>query len=106
MEEYIVNTKITLKEAYNKINENDDQLVFVVDDKEKVLFAISDGDIRRYILNGGTLEDNVMSLNKDSLITAESINKANQLCKQYKVVPVVDDKGRIKILVKKNFIFS
>lgn len=99
--DYIVSNKYSLKEVWDKINKNEDQLVFITNKENKILFAVSDGDIRRYLLGGGNIEDNVLNLNKNSVIVATTINEANKLCKQYKIVPVVNNKGILKILVKK-----
>lgn len=99
--DFISKSTHTLNCVYEQINKNEYQIVFVVDEQDKVLFAVSDGDIRRYLLSGGDLQDNVLKLNKNSLISSHSINEANILCKQYKLVPVLDDENRIKIIVSK-----
>ena len=98
IKDYILTSNTTLKDAYNKINNNNFQIVFVVDENDVVLFSISDGDIRRYILNGGTLEDSVLKLNKQ-FISAKTIHEATILSKQYKVVPMLEQNGCIKLLV-------
>lgn len=99
--DYILSLSATVKDAYNKINNNDFQIVFVVSNDNKVQFSISDGDIRRYILAGGKLEDDILNLSKN-VITAQNIHEGTKLSKQYKVVPIVDENGCAKSLVTKN----
>ena len=100
---YIIKNNTTIKEAYDKINENEHQIVFVVDNDEKLLFSITDGDIRRYLLSNNDLNNNVMELKKEC-ISSPSIQKAKLLCKEYKVVPVIDNLNHISILVFNNYI--
>ena len=101
--DYIILNNATLKDAYEKMNENEYQIVFVVDKDNKLLFAITDGDIRRHVLAKGTLEESVMVLSK-SCVTATSIYDAKKLCKEYKVVPIVNENNTIDILVFRDHI--
>jgi len=48
---YVISADSTLQEALEKINSNRHRIVFVVDDKNYLLGSLSDGDIRRWLLN-------------------------------------------------------
>ena len=52
----------TLLETINIINENTKGACFVVDEKEKLVGVITDGDIRRSILNNVNLESKVSEI--------------------------------------------
>ena len=101
IKDYTLLSNTILKDAYNKINNNNFQIVFIVDDNGAAICAISDGDIRRHILSGGTLEDDVLKLSKQ-LISAKTIHEATILSKQYKVVPMLEQSGVIKLLVTRD----
>ena len=52
IEEYLVGEQTTLKEAMARINTNGFGFVVIVDDQRKLLGVLTDGDIRRALLNG------------------------------------------------------
>lgn len=58
---YIINQKATIKEALVALNDNthDWQTLFVVDDNEKMIGTLTDGDIRRSLIAGAGLSDEV-----------------------------------------------
>ena len=51
-----------LIDAWKKINDNGKHTVFVVDEKNVLKGIITDGDIRRFLLSGGSLNDKVTSV--------------------------------------------
>ncbi len=55
----IVYSKSNIRVAMEKINTNDKQSVVVVNNKMKLLGVITDGDIRRGMLKGFSIEDEV-----------------------------------------------
>ena len=50
MKQFLVNKNITIIEALKKITSNRSKHLLVVDQKERVIGILSDGDIRRAIL--------------------------------------------------------
>ncbi len=58
MKKHIISIKATVIEALKKLNQLPSlQTIFVIDDNEKVIGTLTDGDIRRGIINGLKLED-------------------------------------------------
>lgn len=55
LREYIIDKDASILEAMNLINQNSKGIVYVCKNKE-LIGALSDGNIRRHILNGGSLE--------------------------------------------------
>ncbi len=46
-----------IKTVLKKLDKTAEKVLLVVDDKEKLLGTITDGDIRRYIIKGKSLEN-------------------------------------------------
>lgn len=89
----------TIEQALVKIEINKDGIIFVVDSKAKVCGSLTDGDIRRHLLNGGSIGDPVnLAMNSHF----KSVEKGsprhlilNSLDQNIKVIAEVDDSGRL-----------
>ena len=88
-----------LLEAWKSINDNTKGFVFIIDEEKKLKGILSDGDIRRFLLNGGSLEtivDKVMNRNFISAKITDSrevlISKINS---EIKFIPLLDDENKI-----------
>ena len=97
----LVNEAATILQALAAINDSKNLTAFVVDENEVLLGALTDGDVRRYLLQGGQLHDCVMnaaqkdfakvvSNDKDVLKKLRAFKQKN-----IKQVPCVDNDGRI-----------
>jgi len=100
--QYLINSDATIKEALFKINElsGDILTLFVVNNDNVVIGALTDGDIRRGFLKGKKLEDKVIHFIPESFYYFNKNNLDLQLIKeireaQIKLVPFLDDNGRI-----------
>lgn len=62
--DFIINQNCTIREALVALNEvsGEAQSLFVVNDEQQMVGSLSDGDIRRGIINGGNLEDKVENI--------------------------------------------
>lgn len=62
--EFVINQSASIREALTAINNisSEAESLFVVDDNQIMVGSLSDGDIRRGIINGGNLEDKVESI--------------------------------------------
>ncbi|OED64550.1 alcohol dehydrogenase [Vibrio splendidus ZS-139] len=90
----------TIKQALEIINSEALRVAVVVDQKKKLLGMISDGDIRRGLLNDLTLSDSVVKVMNTSPITAKfgaSKESLVELMEQKQIlsVPLIDQGGRI-----------
>lgn len=86
--------------AMEQINKNSAQICFVVDQDNKLIGALSDGDIRRGFLRGATLESNIVSYmnTQPKFLEANyNYNEMLQKMKQWeaKQLPVVDKDNRV-----------
>ena len=59
---YSINLESTIKDSINLINQNSAQVALVLDARYKLVGIVTDGDIRRGILNGLSLEDSVTKI--------------------------------------------
>lgn len=58
----LTSANATIKEAMQKLDETAEKILFVVDEKERLLGTMTDGDIRRGILNGVGFQDSIESV--------------------------------------------
>jgi len=90
----------TIKEALQIIDSGAMKIALVVDDDEKFLGTLTDGDIRRGLLNNLSLEDSIESIIfKNPTVchiedTKETILEVAVAKKLYQV-PIVDNNGRL-----------
>ncbi len=58
VEQLTISKDITVKEAMKKIDSNGCKTVFALKN-DRLIGSLTDGDVRRYLLNGGNIENNV-----------------------------------------------
>ena len=83
---YVINQKATIKEALVALdgNTHDWQTLFVVDNRDCMVGTLTDGDVRRGLINGAALEDRVGSImHRDFKFVIDGQNDA-QLLKKYR----------------------
>jgi perosamine synthetase len=68
---------------------------FIVDDNDKLLGLVTDGDIRRFLLTGGNLEQKVLDLKVTQCTYAKVDDKQSEILKKLnskiRILPLVDD---------------
>jgi dTDP-glucose pyrophosphorylase len=92
--------KSTIKDALQIIDSGAIKIALVVDKNDILLGTITDGDIRRAILNGKSLNDSIEDVYfKNPITVSIDENKENiiNLCTSKKIyqIPVVDKEGRV-----------
>lgn len=108
IDKYIVTENMTVKDVMKVIDNNTAGIAFVCDNK-RLLAAISDGDIRRGLLNNNSLELKVkdvanykpLSVKKSLRDKATSIMRRNAI----NAIPILDEDGLIidiEFLLKSN----
>ena len=97
----IIKCDTSVVKALAAINDSDLLTVFVVDEKDVMVGTLTDGDVRRYLINGGQLNDPVVNAVKKSFLKIEK-NDSDALrslkefkAKGIKLVPVLNSKGEI-----------
>lgn len=91
----------TVRDALVKLNSlGDDAILFVVDDSNKLLGALTDGDVRRGLLKGNSIKDLVREIMQLEPKSVSNLGKnfeetLDLRSKNYEVIPVVNDKCRV-----------
>lgn len=94
-----VNEEFSLKAALSQLDETAQGVLLLLDDNHSLLRTVTDGDIRRLLLKGCTLESFLSELPKQSsksLPESASIQEAFHLMKEYELdhIPLVDGAGK------------
>lgn len=97
----LISPEDTIKTAFKKMDEAGSKTVFVVGKDNLLVGALSDGDIRRWILKGGHISakaGSVMVCAPKYLVEGYAPETAKQMvvAERFECVPVVDTQKRIK----------
>ena len=90
----------TIKDAINVLNVSGLRIVLAVDENEKLLGTISDGDIRRGLLKGLQLESSLAAIwNHEAIVVPENMStemvKELMLVNKIQQIPIVDENQRL-----------
>lgn len=98
LSDYIVNVDSTILQTMEKIDKNSKGMVYIVADR-KLQGVVTDGDIRRYLLQQGDLKENVLVVANICPLTLKlgEEEKANELMlsRDVRSIPVLDENGEI-----------
>lgn len=99
--DFLVQVDCTIKETMMQIDKNAKGIVYIVQ-KEKIVGVITDGDIRRFLLNGGKLDEKVaLIMNKNPImLDIEQEKEAYSIMEKNKIrsLPIINKyKNIIKI---------
>ena len=96
MKNILISPNIKIIRAMKKLGQTGEKCLIVVDTNKKLLGTITDGDIRRGILKGMNIDQNIKSIysNKPIILRKEkySLEDAKSLLKIHKqnILPIVD----------------
>jgi len=98
----LISSATTLKESMQKLNDTAEQILFVTDEDNKLLGTVTDGDIRRGLINGLKFSDKVekvMSIQFTSFFCdeADKKKKAERIMLRDKIeqIPILDNKKSV-----------
>ena len=97
IELFIGKDDMDISEAMQKIDKNANGILFLTDENDRLTGCITDGDIRRFLLSGGRMNElAIKACNKHPRI-AKTIDEARTLYdkKNYIIIPVTDYDNRI-----------
>lgn len=94
---FIGTDTLTVSEAMQKIDINASGILFLIDKSQKLAGCITDGDVRRYLLSGGKMDDKALSAANRNPRVARTLEDAKSLYhqKNYIVIPIVDSNNLI-----------
>ena len=96
---HCIGRQSSIRCALKKIEEGEDRICFVIDGDGTLARVITDGDIRRALLRGQTLDDSVLTVHDRTPVVAREGNSVesvrNLFSKRINVVPLLDHKGHV-----------
>ena len=95
-----LSNKATIKDAINNLSASSLQIILVIEENNLLLGTITDGDIRRAILRGSTLDSGLKDLmNNDPLVVSSNMSTDSVLhlmnSKGLHAIPIVDKKRHV-----------
>ena len=97
IQKYMGKDSLTVLEAMRLIDNNQRGILFIINNDNKLLGCVTDGDIRRFLLSGGTMDNPVIDAANCSPKYAKSVDEAKSLYhnRNYIIIPIVGNDGRI-----------
>ena len=95
----LIDQSFNLKKILKIIDKGEEQICFLVDSKKHLIATITDGDLRRLIINGKSLESKIkdMKLRKPIFVRYEELDKDifKLLNSRIKILPCVDQNNKL-----------
>jgi D-glycero-alpha-D-manno-heptose-7-phosphate kinase len=95
-----------LRKALERIEVNQHGMIFVVNDNRALIGLATDGDIRRHLLEGGSLDDEILYCANPDFIWEKPSTPRELLLKKLddriRVIPLLDEARRLTGLVSRN----
>ncbi len=106
-----IKLNVTIKQAMKKITEEGEKCLVIIDKNKKLVGTLSDGDLRKAILSGHTIEDPIIDIyqKKPKSLLKDDYNEEEVknlfVNKKFDLIPVVDSEGYLVdiILFKRIF---
>lgn len=99
LENMIIHKDSNLIDVMKAIGKNNKGAVFIVDDSQKAIGVITDGDIRRAIINDHSVDTKVKDILHPAFVFGRKNEKHDELVKKItesvKIIPILDDKHHI-----------
>ena len=96
----LIKEDLTVKETMKKMDIGAEKILFVVDENNILLGVITDGNIRRYLLSDGGLNDGISGIFNSNPICFKEDTDRNEIKRvlieeKIEVVPIIDENKRI-----------
>ena len=108
IKKFIVNENLPLKSALLQMEENSFGMVMAENDKRKIVGLLTDGDIRRSLINGYTLDSNISKCANKEFVSASVNTSREHLIKMLDghihFIPVFDKFGSLNSIVSKDYL--
>lgn len=108
---FLIRSDFTVKQAMKRMTEIGQKVLFVVDDKKALFGALSDGDIRKWILAGGSIKESIKKIynKKPKYVSADfKISEARKMMLDFLIecVPVLDAGEKVINILTWENVFS
>ena len=89
---YTISPNVSVCDTLNRINKNKFKILFVCDAESHLIGTVTDGDIRRYLINAGNIDDSISSLlNRNPFVVNNHSEIEESDWEKYKAIPIVDE---------------
>lgn len=111
-EDIFIHEDASIKDALKKLDRTAKKVLLTIDVGKRLLGTITDGDLRRYILSGKSLENNIRDIyNRNPIFIRKknfSLDSAKEMLVANKVelLPVIDDNSMIVDFITWDQLFS
>lgn len=97
LQAFIGKENLTISEVMQKIDQNANGILFLVDDANRLISCITDGDIRRYLLAGGKMDGVASDASNRNPIFARDITQARTLYhkRDFIAIPVLNENSEL-----------
>jgi D-glycero-alpha-D-manno-heptose-7-phosphate kinase len=106
MNRFIINSTSTIKAALKKIESNEEGIICISNNSNKIIGIATDGDIRRKLLDGVTIDKKIGQCANKNFIFASKEDSRESILKLLdngvKAIPILDKDGLFLQLVSKN----
>lgn len=91
---------LSVSEGMQRIDYNARGILFLTDERGILVGCVTDGDIRRFLLTGGKMSDNIMQAANCKPKAAHTLTEAKSMYHEqnYIAIPVIDAQGRIIVV--------
>lgn len=110
--EHLIFQNRTIKEALKELDKlAKDAILFVIDSKERLVGSLTDGDVRRGLLKGVSIDQNVLEIiQKNPRFIRKGANDINKVIEyregNFKILPVLDASDKIVNVINFRFLRS
>lgn len=93
MKKFLGSGSLTVSESMQMIDKNQNGIVFLVDNQNRLLGCITDGDIRRFLLAGGKMDAPAIEAANTNPKAANNEEEAKTLYhkRNYVIIPIIDE---------------
>ncbi|WP_418187280.1 CBS domain-containing protein [Aliarcobacter lanthieri] len=109
MKKFVISSSSTIYEAFEKIEINKKGFLLVLNENLEVTGTLTDGDLRRGILNGFSIQDSIKNLVCKSFESLSIDSNFTDICEKFKsekieFLPIIDKNMKlVNIITKKQF---
>jgi dTDP-glucose pyrophosphorylase/predicted transcriptional regulator len=105
---YMINSNESIRACFRKMDLNKKKFIMVVDDNNKIIGLVTDGDIRREIWKGTPLSNNIKKIMNTKYISSSLLKDPIEIKEHFsstniKQIPVIDENKLIDIIFEDEF---
>ena len=108
VEKYVIDENASIKSALLKVEKNHYGMIFAQTNAGKIVGLATDGDIRRALLRGVTLEDSISNCMNREFVWETTDTPREQLIKRLdghiNFIPILDQLGRLSSIITKDYL--